>query len=375
MPSRQWAFTLILVAVVAPGWGCAPAELSESVVQLRVPEGGRLPKAVIDGAGTVHLIYVQGEARNGDLMYVTRAPSASTWSEPMRVNSEPGTVTGIGPIDGGQLALGRNDRLHVAWFQISPIEFFYTRANEGGAGFEPQFGVASGAGVEAGPSIAADPDGNVFLFWHAGDIEDADRSVYMAVSRDDGTVFEPVRPVNAEAEGACNCCNLQALSDDAGTVSLSYRGAGENVRRGQRLWTTTDGGRTFSDELIHPWTLGACPVSTTTLSRGPTGMTVAWETQGQVYYARADRLDAAIPAPGTAEIRRKNPAVAVNHRGDTLLVWADGAGFRSGGSLHWQVFDPGGRPTSEQSLGTDTVPDASVPAAFARADGTFLIIF
>ena len=374
--SRRTPQVLLFTVVLLLGWGCAPATQSESVAILRVPDGGRLPQALIDDAGTVHLVYYQGEAwSGGDLLYVTRQPGASTWSAPQRVNSAPGTVTGIGPVDGGQMALGRQDRLHLAWFQISPIEFFYTRANEKGTGFEPQFSVAAGDGVETGPSITADRSGNVFLFWHAGAVEDAHRSVYMAVSRDDGTTFDPVRQVNAEGEGACNCCGLRALSDNGGTVYLSYRGAGDNVRRGQRLLTSSDAGQTFTDELIHLWELNGCPVSTTTLSQGPTGVTVAWETQGQAYFAGVDRLETPVSPPGQAEARRKNPAVAVNHRGETLLVWGDGPGFRSGGALHWQVFDADGQPTSTPSHGTETIPDGSVPTAFAHADGTFLVIF
>ena len=321
------------------------------------------------------MVYVVGEGRGGDLMYVTRGPGASTWSEPVRVNSEPGTVNGVGPIDGGQLALGRENRLHAAWFQRRPIEFFYTRTNEDGNGFEPQFGVAAGAGVEAGPSIAADRAGNVFLFWHAGAGEDAGRSVYMAVSRDAGTNFEPVRPVNPKAAGACNCCGLRALSDAAGTVYLSYRGAGANIRRGQRLLTSRDAGRIFTDELIHPWELGACPVSTTTLSEGPSGMTVAWETEGQVYFTGVEQREVNVSPAGKAETWQQHPAVAVNHSGETLLVWVEGAGLRSGGALHWQLFDAQGQPTSDESHGTEAVPAGSVPAALARSDGTFLVLF
>jgi hypothetical protein len=374
--SRRIPQALLVTVVLLLGWGWAPAAQSESVVILRVPDGGRLPQALIDDAGTVHLVYYQGEAwSGGDLFYVTRQPGASTWSAPQRVNSEPSTVAGIGPVDGGQMTLGRQDRLHVAWFQMSPTRFFYTRANQEGTGFEPQFGVATGDAVETGPSIAADSSGNVFLFWHAGAVEDAQRSVYMVVSRDDGTTFEPARQVNAEGEGVCNCCRLRALSNDAGTVYLSYRGAGDNVRRGQRLLTSSDAGQTFTDELIHPWELNACPVSTTTLSQGSTGMTVAWETQGQVYFAGVDRLETPVSPPGKAETRRKNPAVAVNHRGETLLVWGDGPGLRSGGALHWHVFDADGQPTSKPSHGTESIPDGSVPTALARADGTFLVIF
>ena len=361
--------TTLLLAVV---WA-APA-LGQSVVTLNIPDGGRLPQVVLDDGGTLHLIYVVGDTQHGDLMYVTRPPGASGWSAPAQVNSAEGTVTGFGPIDGGRLALGKNGRLHVAWMRISPTAFFYTRTNEDGQGFEEQFAVASGDGVETGPSVAADHAGNVYLFWHSGGGEDAGRAVYMAASRDEGFIFELARPINAEVEGACACCGLAALTDDTGAIYLSYRGARDNVGRGQRLLTSRDAGGTFTDTLIQPWNVGACPVATTSLGPGPSGMTVAWETQGQIYFAGIDQLEDRVSPPGTADKRRKNPAVAVNRRGETLLAWGDGSGFRSGGTLHWQLFDATGRP-AEHGDGTKTVPDSSVPIALVQSDDTFLLIY
>ena len=381
MHALRIAPVLPMVALLSVSGGCGPASsgtndaTTDSVVQWRVPDGGRLPHAVIDDEGTTHLVYVQGEPVEGDLMYVTRGPDASTWSEPTRVNSEYGTVTGIGPIDGGHLALGRDNRLHVTWFRISPVEFFYTRTSADGLGFEPQFGVATGSGAEAGSTLAADADGNVFMFWHDGPGEDAHRSVYVTVSHDDGLIWEPGRPVSAESEGACACCNLRASSDPQGVVRVSYRGARDNVHRGQRLLTSSDGGQTFADELIQPWELGACPVSTTTLAEGPTGTTVAWETMGQVYFAEAADLAHAVSPTGSGTSRRKNPTAAVNHNGDTLLAWADGPGIRSGGTLHWQLFDPDGRPRSEPFSGAETIADGSVAVTLARPDGTFAVIY
>ena len=363
----------VIILLLAVAW--ATPAVGQSVMLLQIPDGGRLPQAVLDSSGSVHMVYVVGDAQHGDLMYVTRAADAWSWSEPEQVNSAQGTVTGFGPIDGGQLALGRNDRLHVAWMRISPTAFFYTRTNEDGPGFEEQFGVASGDGVEAGPAVAADEAGNVYLFWHTGGGEDAGRAVYMAASRDDGFIFELARPISAKAEGACACCGLAALADDTGALYLSYRGARDNVGRGQRLLTSRDAGETFTDELIQPWNLGACPVATTSLSSTPSGMTVAWETQGQIYFTDLDQLEDRVSPPGTADARRKNPAVAVNHRGETVLAWGDGSGFRTGGTLHWQLFDANGRPTHEHGDGTHTLPAGSVPTTLARADGTFLVIF
>ena len=307
-------------------------------------------------------------------MYVTRAPDAAAWSEPLRVNSEPGSVTSIGPIDGGHIAMSQ-DRLHVTWFRIGTFEFFYTRTNDAGTGFEPQFGVAAGALAEAAPTVAADTAGNVYMFWHDGAVEDAHRSVYMTVSRDDGLIWEFTRPVNAASEGACNCCNLRALTDKSGTLYVSYRGARDNVHRGQRLLTSRDMGHTFSDDLIDPWELGACPVSTTTLAESPTGTIVAWETEGQVYFADTTRLDSRVSPTGSAGSRRKNPALAVNDRGETLLTWSDGPGIRSGGTLHWQLFDSHDEPIAEPAGGDSMIPDGSVSVALARPDGTFAIIY
>ncbi len=374
MPDRcQRIVRFILLLLLGAVWA-VPAS-GQSVVTLPIPDGGRLPQAVVDDTGTVHLVYVVGDAPRGDLMYATRAPGATAWSPPQQVNSTPGTVTGLGPVDGGQLALGPNGRLHVAWFRIAPPTFFYTHSAEEGPSFEEQFGVATGDGVEAGPAVAAGPDGNVYLFWHAGAVEDAERMLYTAASRDGGLIFEPSRPVMAEGAGACACCRPAARTDDSGAIYVSYRGAGDNVRRGQRLLISRDGGASFTDELIQPWNVGACPVATTSLSHGPSGMTVAWETQGEVYFAAVDRLSDRVSPPGQADARRKNPAVAVNNRGETLLAWGDGSGLRAGGTLHWQVFDAEGRPTAEPGGGALRLPDGSVPFALAQPDGTFVVIF
>ena len=365
-------------AAVSPRAPVSPrAEgVSPAVATLRIPEGGRMPRAVVDSEGTLHVAYVHGGTSRADLFHVTRESGAAGWSEPQRVNSRALSVAGLGPVDGAQLVVGPDDRLHVVWLQSEPPAFFYTRSRADGPGFEPQRELPAGeaGSLEAGPSVAADGAGDVYVFWHAGAFEDARRSVFLTASRDGGTTFEPARRVSPEAEGACACCGLAAATGSDGAVHVSYRGAGDNVRRGQRLLTSPDHGRTFSDRLVQPWELGACPVSTTTLFAGPGGLTAAWETRGQVYFADVDRLDAARSPPGEAHFRRKNPVVAVDSGGDTLLAWGDGPGFSFGGSLHWQVFDAAGRPVGEPGGGAGTIIGGSTFAAVVH-DGRFLVVF
>ena len=366
--------TLLAVGVLAAA-ACAALAPGPSVETLRIPEGGRMPRAVLDDSGTLHAVYATGAMTSADLFYVSRGPDASDWTTPVRVNSDEFSVFAAGPIDGGQLALGPDGRLHVVWFQTDPVRIFYTRSTLGG--FEPQRTVApeEAGGVEASPAVVTDAGGTVFVLWHAGAVEDARRAVYLAVSDDGGKSFAAPRPVSAPSEGACACCSLAALSDRRGDLFVSYRGARDNMNRGQRLLTSTDAGETFSDELIDPWELGACPVSVTTLAEGPEGVRVAWETDGQVYVSEAGRPEAAASPAGVARFRRKSPAVAVNGRGDTLLAWGDAPGWRPGGTLHWQVFDAEGQPRGEATGEQGTIPSGSAAAAVARQDGTFLLLY
>ena len=150
---------------------------------------------------------------------------AADWSVPQRVNSRPHSVTGLGPVDGGQLAIGPDDRLHVTWFHRDPTRFFYTRTDAAGA-FEPQqtLSAKEEGGVETGSTVTTDDDGNVYVFWHADrGCRMRDRRVYMAVSRENGSLFDLPRAVSPEAEGACGCCGLRAVTDAEGAVHVSYR--------------------------------------------------------------------------------------------------------------------------------------------------------
>ena len=365
---------LMIIALVAGCSSDSRLTLGDGITLQRLPEGGRLPQAIVDDTGAVHVVYFEGESRAGDLRYVQLSPGGSTWSEPKYVNSQAGTVVGIGPIDGGQVALGKDGRLHVVWFKLGRTEFLYTRTRDDGAGFEPQFSIAAGEGVEAGPSVAADGAGNVYVFWHTGDPPESDRSVFLAISRDDGFTFTPARSISGAAEGACDCCALHSIVDNSGVLYASYRGAGENTRRGQRLLTSRDQGETFSDELIDLWEINACPISTTGLTTGHQGTQVAWETQGQVFFSPVERLDNKITPSGTADARRRNPRVATSPNGTSLLVWGDAISWQAGGLFHWQQFDASGRPTGKHGTGPE-IPDGSVPAVVAKPDGTFLVIY
>ena len=66
--------------------------------------------------------------------------------------------------------------------------------------------------------------------------------------------------------------------------------------------------------------------------------------------------------------------MAADARGQTILVWTEGVGWNRGGSVVWQVYDKDGKPTAEKGR-ADGVPTWSLVAAFARPDGSFVVLY
>ncbi len=146
---------------------------------LKTPDGGIQPQAAIDEQGVIYLIYFKGDPAGGDLFYTHCEPDADRFARPVRVNSQPGSAIAIGTIRGGQIVLGREGRIHVAWngangaqprnpFGGSPM--LYTRSKERGTTFEPQRNLMQRtSALDGGGTIAADREGNVHVAWHGAD--------------------------------------------------------------------------------------------------------------------------------------------------------------------------------------------------------------
>jgi hypothetical protein len=355
-----------------------------------VPDRGIQPQVAVDTKGTVHLVYFKGDPGCGDVFYA-RSRDGVHFPPPLRVNSKPGSAIAAGNIRGAHLALGKGGRVHVAWMGSDKalpkapgeaMPMLYTRLNDAGTAFEPERNVIrSAVGLDGGGSVAADGAGNVYVFWHApdpGKKGEDNRRVWVAVSSDEGKTFAPEKAAYAEPTGACGCCGMRAFADGKGTVYALYRGAKTHDQRDMYLLTSTDRGKSFRGEDIHPWPINACPMSSEAFAEGPGGLVVgAWDTKGQVYFARIDpktgKRSAPVAAPGAGE-GRKHPAVAINARGEVILVWTEGMGWKRGGSVAWQVYDRDGKPTAERGQAAG-VPVWSLVGAFVRPDGRFVIVF
>lgn len=388
---RVVALTLTLLASgLVFAMTLPPAFARDGKVRLvRTPNSGIQPQAVIDDEGTLHLIYFAGDPSAGDVFYVRKRSGEAGFSVPIRVNSQPGSAIAIGTIRGAQLAVGRNGRAHVSWMgskiaeprgpaQATPM--LYARLNDQKIAFEPQRNVMQfAAGLDGGGSVAADDEGNVYVAWHGrGNVEgEAHRRVWLARSNDEGVTFSREVAVNGENTGACGCCGMHAYTDRKRNVYLLYRTATQGAHRDMELLASKDRGKRFKAARLDEWEIEACPMSTAFMGEGSGGVIAAWETAGQVYYAEvgqgADKLGLSVAAPGAGG-GRKHPVAVYNRRGETLLVWAEGTGWKKGGGVGWQVFDHQGKPTEIHGQ-AGGLPVWSLPAACVDSDGNFTIIY
>ncbi len=118
-------------------------------------------------------------------------------------------------------------------------------------------------------------------------------------------------------------------------------------------------------------------MSSEALVEGPNGVLAAWETQGQVRFARVEaeplKLAAPVSAPGSGQ-NRKHPVLAVNPRGEVLLAWTEGTGWNRGGALAWQRYDAAGNPLGPMGRQAGGVPTWGLVAVAPRPDGGFLVL-
>lgn len=384
---------LIVVALVVSVFGIS-LRAAVSVELVRVPYGGIQPRTAIDSKGVLHLIYFNGAPAAGDVFYVKREEGSEQWSEPIQVNHRVESAVAVGTIRGPQMALGMNGRIHVAWMGSGKVAtvgkedehpkhpMFYARLNDDGSAFEPERDLLTWtAGLDGGGTVAADRHGHVYVAWHgkpeSGSPTEFGRAVYLTRSEDDGRTFSREEVANVETTGACGCCGMRGFADSKGHLYLLYRMANE-VNRDMGLLVSSDQGRSFSLNKVSEWQIQACPMSSAAFGEGRGGVMISTETEGRVETrlvgAHADDF---LNIPGISGVRRegKHPSISGNRKGESAIAWSEGAGWKMGGKLKWQAFDPKGRLIAESGIAEISIPDWSFAATATKRDGNFVLIY
>ena len=389
MSARNALGLALIICGVALFTASAVADPNQPPINLmRVPNSGIQP-LIVEEDGIVHLLYFTGDPKGGDLAYVESRNYGKTFSKPIRVNSEPGTAMATGNIRGGQMAIGANGRVHVAWIGSSLAQpraasnsapVLYARMADTKDHFEASRRVNDASWGADGASIAADLKDDVFVFWHAQapkEKDEADRRLWIARSTDGGASFAGEKVAYSEPTGVCGCCGSRAFADADGTVYVLFRGATQVIHRDMYLLTSTDRGATYHGADIARWDIGACVMSSASLIQSGKDVLAAWESEKQVYFGRVDhathQLGAVTAAPDSGT-NRKYPTIATNNNGQMLFVWTENMAWAKGGSVAWRLYDRSNHaePVHGQAAG---VPAWSLVAAFAQPDGSFTIVY
>jgi hypothetical protein len=366
---------------------CLQSDAVEVLTE-RLTAGAMQAQAVVDSAGDVHLVWLQGEPRSCDIFYQKRPAGRTNGATVLRVNSHAGSAVAVGTIRGVRIAVGRSGRVHVVWNGSSTAEprqgdgapFLYSRLNDTGDGFEPQRNLAgTTAHLDGGGDVVADGDGRVFVVWHSAPnnsvADEKERRVFLAMSKDDGATFATERAISP-ANGACGCCGLRASTDAAGNLLVLYRSAAQIAQRDMHLLVSRDHGDTFAEVMSDAWPVGQCPMSSAAFATGGQGIYAAWESKGQVFgaFSPPDSKAFAPPVALAPTKGSKHPALAVNQRGEAVVAWAEGTGWQKGGGVAFRALDSTGHPTGETTSVAD-LPVWSYPAIYARPDGRFVVVF
>ena len=302
MLRRKSRLTIAVVQIMLALMGQevhAADELAVDVV--KTPDAGVQPVAATDAEGRVHLVYFRGDPAGGDLFYTTREPRSDRFTTPIQVNSEPNSAVAMGTIRGGQVAIGRDGRVHVAWNgsggatpknAAGSTPMLYARSDADRGAFEPQRNLMKRtSALDGGGSIAADKKGNIYVTWH-GRAEDAPdgetgRQLYVARSKDDGESFaDETRALN-HSTGACACCGTKSLADRDGNVYVLFRAAATTSQRDLTLATSRDEGKSFTSANLHPWKLDACPMSSESMAESAEFVVLAWRRPGRCISPRS----------------------------------------------------------------------------------------
>lgn len=358
------------------------------VVLVRAPEEELQPCIEVDVDGIAHLLTFAGDVDQGELRYRTSEDGGDTWVPPLAVAAD---AVARDRMRGGRMALGRAGWVHVAWTSSTagrPLS--YTRLGPEQEGFEPARAVV-GASLDlgAGCAIAADGSGGVWVVWtDAPGGDETQGLVWIARSTDDGASFAPERAVWSEPTGACSAC-APAIATDGDALYVLYRGAGAENEHGAWLLVSHDGGETFTGRALDSWRTRKCPASGAALRPGPLGMVGVWERANALTitsfrgleavestrkFRDVARLDAGNWVRG-ADAQLLHPALAFDAWGDLLLVTLADAPQELEPRLDWSVYDADGERIAYAPDPLEQVPAHSIATAFARTDGTWVVMY
>lgn len=340
---------------------------------VRTPNGGRVPEIALDDRGVWHVTY----GLENDGYYVSSRDGGKTFTAPVKLNQRAGTIT-VGAERGPKVALGKDGVIHVVWLGHYKLGggIWYTRSTDGGKTFEPERNVQDTQAGSDSPTVIADRDGRVLVFWldaRTGKDENSPTAhpILLARSRDNGATFSKNEIVKHDHPGlACACCRLEARMGADGNAYVAFRSGYQNIRDFYLLKGRKDENDFKAVRVsVDNWKLEGCPMSGAAFSVKKDGrVLISWMSQGKVYWttsdARAAKFAPRHPAPA-GEGAANYPTALLDPQGSVLFFWKQGTAVNFARAEADGAWGP---PTALVAAGKDKF------TAFVDADDNIYVL-
>lgn len=359
---------------------------AEIIIQ-PTPDQGLQPRLSVDDNGNVHLLYFKKRinrpaSREGNLYYRSYDHETGQFSLPVKVSSSAFSMQTFS-IARASMAITEDGRVHAFWYYPRTSEMIYSRSNPERTMFETQRSMVSvfQEGIDAGGDIAS-IGSSVALVWGAGKLtEEHQRTMFARFSDDYGKTFSDEVMVSNPDLGACACCSLAADYAGSSDLVIGYRSAIDGVGRHMQVLTLKNINQgitgAFYGEMseLQEWEASFCPLSTNDIERTGEQRWLVFETQNRIM-----RMELMSQNPVSAvgepfsETRQKNPALAINHIGEQLIVWGEAISHSRGGRLNLKLLNKDGSNAEYSFTENIMINDYSFPAAASLPNNDFMVL-
>lgn len=362
----------IWVKVYAPGQGWQPEGTIESM-----DGDARYPVVSVGGDGTFLVAWQHTPVGQSSSIWANRYIPGSGWNGPLQIST--GTIGAYLPA----LASDAAGNAILAWEQLNASGYYEVQASRyasTGAWSYPVVLATSTATNNFGPQVAMDPAGNGLVAWNRA--QDTATSPYAvcAIPYRAGAGWQipaSVPSLQAGVEGMDDAYGCSLSMSSAGAV-LGWAETlnGTNYRPCARIWNTASG----------TWS-AAATVSTALDCNVPQ---VGIDANGKVHAAWIqysgsvwnDVYVASYTPNGTWTVSPQPVdtlaggggigylALSVNPAGSAGLVWNQGNGSGSPGSIYALRYEPSGGWNTPALLETDEAGTAYAPTIRLNSAGT-----
>ena len=356
------------------------------------------PAAASGPDGTGYVAWVEHRGKEADVWLAHFDGEERPLGQPTRVNPKAGTATAWRG-DPPTVAAAPDGTVYVGWTardESAPHAgtLYLSASRDGGRSFAPPSKVNDDAkpGVHGMHSLAVSGDGRVYVAWlDERDIKpkeadaakapshmhtESNRAVYFASSADGGRTFSPNRKI---AENACPCCKTSIAAGPDGRIYVGWRQVLPGDFRHIGVASSPDGGESFSEPVTvsdDRWMISGCPVSGAALAAAGEGVVrVLWYTAGEagapgLYWSESrDGGRTFTPRRGFAEGGGAGTPVLLSDGGHGFVATWEGNG---GGG---QARPMAARLSEEGEVGAAAMADAGELPAAAVAEGHAFVAY